>query len=41
MDVRTPSKSNPSALSGLSALHFDQESTDALAERHFMAGSGE
>jgi len=30
----------PGAWSGLSALHFDQECTDALAERHFMVGTG-
>ena len=30
----------PRTWSRLSALHFDQECTDALAERHFMAGTG-
>ena len=32
MDVRTSVQVEPGTLSGLSALHFDQESTDALAE---------
>ena len=30
----------PRTWSRLSALHLDQECTDALAERHFMAGTG-
>ncbi len=32
MDVRTTVQVEPGTLSGLLALHFDQESTDALAE---------